>query len=821
MIIMKHIIITLTWLGALALQAAGQTIPPNQGGSGTIDPAKVGVHEIVRSTISAASGGTQKAAAIATDSAGDHIIGSIVRSDGPSPTIRSLISKFDRSNKLVWQRERTVTSDNTGYYEQWGDGKPPQPVPDNSGFLSLEVAAIVVDNQDNVIVAFNCFQPDYNNGVQSLVRSQLTLLAKFDSAGKLVWRTSAPASFARTDMPNAYYIASEVRSFQKSSDGSFLVLIDNYQVGGQNVHQTVAWKVGSGGKQVFINHYGADSAGHYSFASTPIALAEDGSANLYLLSTEYKDTANLYKTSNVIRKLDPNGRSLAQKSVPLYPGYMAGSSLYTTETWSAARADGSGNLYIGGDRFRIRPSLHDSDQGEAKQLVLKFKPDLSQTWRSLGPQATGRFVDQPRVTVVDLQLSSGGVTVGGYWSNTGPGASENDFHWELTRYAADDGHLVWHRLYQSATSDPNQGWEDTLNAFRLDSAGNVYASGVVSYNAGVRQALIKYSDAGDLQFVKLFPNSYISLQATSLTLPPATKRPTFFGTDQFHNAQVVVIEFDNPAVVAAVGSLANISTRVRVGGNDNVLIGGFIVTGSAGTTKKVLVRAIGPSLSQNGVTDALPDTTLELHDSAGHVFTNDNWKTADPGQPNQESEIQASGVAPTSELESALIATVPPGDTTAIVRGKGGASGVGLVEVYDIDAGAAARIANISTRGSVETGNNVMIGGVIVLQPNPARVMVRAIGPSLTAAGVANALQDPQLELRDVNGTLVVSNDDWKKRDGSGVSQQSEIEATTIAPKDPRESAVRVTLDPGNYTAIVRGKGGTTGVGLVEAYNLQ
>jgi hypothetical protein len=171
-------------------------------------------------------------------------------------------------------------------------------------------------------------------------------------------------------------------------------------------------------------------------------------------------------------------------------------------------------------------------------------------------------------------------------------------------------------------------------------------------------------------------------------------------------------------------------------------------------------------------------------------------------------------------LESALIATVPTGPATAKVTGKGGAAGVGLVEVYDLDGAAPTQLANISTRGHVETDTNVMIGGIIALQPNPARVLVRAIGPSLTALGVANALQDPQVELRDVNGTLVVANDDWKTREPSHVSQQTEVEQTSVAPSDPRESAARVTLDPGNYTAIVRGKGGTTGVALVEVYHL-
>lgn len=255
-----------------------------------------------------------------------------------------------------------------------------------------------------------------------------------------------------------------------------------------------------------------------------------------------------------------------------------------------------------------------------------------------------------------------------------------------------------------------------------------------------------------------------------------------------------------PMPTPAAARFANISTRMRVETGDDVLIGGFIVTGSA--PKKVLIRAIGPSLP---LADKLLDTTLELHTSDGQVIFNDNW------QDSQQTEIAATGVPPTSDLESAIIATLPPGGHTAIVRGSGNATGVALVEVYDLEQSGASGLANISTRGRVETGDNVMIGGIIVTGQNPAKVLVRAIGPSLP---VPNALQNPLLELHDSNGNVTV-NDDWKEL------QQAEIIATGAAPSDDRESAIVTTLVPGSYTAIVRGVGDTTGVALVEAFNLQ
>jgi len=265
------------------------------------------------------------------------------------------------------------------------------------------------------------------------------------------------------------------------------------------------------------------------------------------------------------------------------------------------------------------------------------------------------------------------------------------------------------------------------------------------------------------------------------------------------------------------GQLLNISTRMEVLQGDEVLIGGFIVTGS--DPKKVIVRGIGPSLPVNG---SLADPTLELHQGNTTLATNDNWKINDQTGQSQEAEIQATTIPPKNDLESAIVATLNPGSYTAVLAGKNGGTGIGLVEVYDLAQGANSKLANISSRGFVDTGDNVMIGGLIAGGPSggSTRVLVRALGPSLTNSGVAGALGDPTLELHDGNGTTIASNDNWKTRpDGS--SQQTEIEGTGIPPSNDLESALVRLLSPGSYTAIVRGVNGTTGVGLVEAYNLQ
>ena len=255
---------------------------------------------------------------------------------------------------------------------------------------------------------------------------------------------------------------------------------------------------------------------------------------------------------------------------------------------------------------------------------------------------------------------------------------------------------------------------------------------------------------------------------------------------------------------------ANISTRMNVGTGNNVMIGGFIVSGSQ--SKTVLVRALGPTLGSLGVTNALSDPTLELHDSSGAIIAaNDDWQNS-----SQVAQINASGFAPVNPNESALIATLAPGAYTAIVRGYNGATGISLVEVYELDS-IATRLSNISTRGFVGTGDNVLIGGLIINGTVPKNLMLRAIGPSMASppTSLPGTLSDPTLELHDGSGNVVASNDDW------GTSSQAvAIAATPYKPSDPKESAIIATLLPGAYTAIVRGANDTTGIGLVEAYDL-
>jgi hypothetical protein len=214
---------------------------------------------------------------------------------------------------------------------------------------------------------------------------------------------------------------------------------------------------------------------------------------------------------------------------------------------------------------------------------------------------------------------------------------------------------------------------------------------------------------------------------------------------------------------------------------------------------------------------------LEIHDSSSAtVATNDDWRVTQTGgliTGDQSAEISASGLAPGDDRESAIIANLAPGSYTAVVRGVNNTTGTGIVDAYDLSGPSPTQLGNVATRGLVQPGDGLMIAGFII-QNGPVRAVVRAIGPSLVGFGISNALPDTTLQLRDQQGTIVVENDDWKIR-SDGSSQQAELEATGLQPSDDREATFLTTLQPGQYTAQLRGKPETTGVGVVQVYFLQ
>jgi len=255
----------------------------------------------------------------------------------------------------------------------------------------------------------------------------------------------------------------------------------------------------------------------------------------------------------------------------------------------------------------------------------------------------------------------------------------------------------------------------------------------------------------------------------------------------------------------------NLSTRLRAETGDKVMIGGFIITGVE--PKAVVLRGLGPSLAKFNLTDLLTDPVLQLRGTSGSlIFQNDNWKDT------QRNQIEGTQFQPTDDRESVIVTTLPPTSYTVILTGKNGTTGIGAVEVYDNNLGVDSELANMSTRGFVQTDDKVMIGGFTLGVSNgPTRIAVRGLGPSLAQSGIANVLVDPTLELHDANGTLLIGNDDWQ----SDPVSAAQLTANGLALPNPKESGIFTSLPGGQFTAILAGKNGGVGVGLVEIYNLK
>jgi uncharacterized delta-60 repeat protein len=275
----------------------------------------------------------------------------------------------------------------------------------------------------------------------------------------------------------------------------------------------------------------------------------------------------------------------------------------------------------------------------------------------------------------------------------------------------------------------------------------------------------------------------------------------------FLNGSESIIETARNAFLALPTRATNLSTRMRVQTGENVGIGGFIVAGS--TPKRVLLRGIGPSLVFSGVPNWLDDPTLELFNADHSIAHNNDWQDTDA------LAIRATGLEPIGDLEAALLVTLSPGSYTAVVRGNNEGTGVALVEVYDLSQGIDSKLANLSTRAFVSTNDDIVIAGCTLSGDGNDRIVVRGIGPSLTAFGVANALADPTLELRDSHGALLSSNNDWQ----DDAAQAAELTAAGLAPPSNLEAAIAVTLPPGPYTALLAGRNNGTGVGVVEIYD--
>jgi subtilisin family serine protease len=341
-------------------------------------------------------------------------------------------------------------------------------------------------------------------------------------------------------------------------------------------------------------------------------------------------------------------------------------------------------------------------------------------------------------------------------------------------------------------------------SFRTSTRPSNVAFGIddtVAYQISENQSKIEVFETGTCKLLRSIPLDG-SVTKGRVAVENSNKYLFVYGSSTPLEVYSLAV---NPPASTPPHTFRNVSTRTFVQTGDNVEIGGFIIHGNQ--PKKVVLRAIGPSLAAYQL-PAVTDPVLELHNSTGAIIaTNDNWNS-------HRQDVLNTGLAPSNEHESVIVTTLAPGNYTVILSGLNGATGTALFELFDVDP-ANSRISNISTRANVGTGDNVMIGGFIIDGGQSTKIIARAIGPSLTQFGISTALLDPTLELHDGSGNLVSQNDDWRS------DQEQLITNSGLAPSNDHESAIIATLPPGNYTAIVRGKNSTTGIALVEVYNLE
>jgi len=529
-----------------------------------------------------------------------------------------------------------------------------------------------------------------------------------------------------------------------------------------------------------------------------------GNSVAALASAELYDSANGTWTTTAslgvaryghTATLLPNGKVLVAGGFNSI--YLASAELYDpgTGTWTATGSLGTARAYytatlLPSGKVLVAGGFNIGSSGGVSLANAELYDSASGTWTATGSLGTAR--SDHRATL----LPNGKVLVAGGSNSTSSHLTSAELYDMGLGFIRPD----WQPQIATATSTLALGSTLMLTGSRF--RGISQASGGNTQDSSTNYPVVQLrSIIGIEQTVFLPVDPIAGWSNTAFTSAPVTGFPV-------GPAMVTVFVNGIPSdasflMVAPPTVLANISTRLLVGTGDNVLIAGFIVTGNQ--NKKVIIRAIGPSLTLPG---KLVDPVLELHDSSGALLEmNDNWMDSQ----NKQAIIDST-IPPTNPLESAIVRSVAPGTYTAIERGVGGGTGIGVVEVYDLDTSANSKLANISTRGLVQTGDNVLFAGTIVVGQSSQKVIIRALGPS---TGVPGAMADPTLELHDGNGALLEANDNWM----DSPNKQAIIDST-IPPPNNLESAIVRTLTPANYTAIVRGANNTTGIAVVEIYEL-
>jgi acetyl esterase/lipase len=523
----------------------------------------------------------------------------------------------------------------------------------------------------------------------------------------------------------------------------------------------------------------------------------------------------------------------------------------TPLTWTAFTPAGTGpwpviivihgGFFIAGDKTDAGPAQCAQDLADAGYMAFSISHRLAPPGSIPRQNSAGRFPDQPNDVRLAVQAARNDARGNGQVGVVGGSSGASHAAWVATTGTPGDDRVEVAVCLSGAydlsdfSPDPNIGFfiqtvtnyvgvpESGITALRAASPAWQVGSTVAPLylidsvndtmpSAQLDDMVTHLTEAGATNFQAMslpgtghsFDNwsavksEAIAFIAAALASPSPTPTPTPSPTA-------------TPSPSPAGNTLLNISTRARAATGDHVLIGGFIV-GNGGGTKRVIVRAIGPSLADAGLANALADPTLALFDSSGTLLaSNNDWINS-----QQMQEIADTGLAPAESKESALIAVLSPGSYTAVVSGVAGPKNIALVEVFDLESTNPQQLLTLSTRALVDSGEGVMIAGSIVGGTAPETLVMRGLGPSLAGgpAPISDALPDPILRLVDSQGTTIFSNDNWQD------AQAAQLTALGLAPGDPLEAALVVTLPPGSYTSILSDVQGASGVGLLETYNV-
>jgi hypothetical protein len=624
-------------------------------------------------------------------------------------------------------------------------------------------------------------------------------VAKLDANGALIWNTFLGGN-AETDGRGVAVDGSGNVYIAGISHGPWGTPVRAYR-GAVGEEDAFAAKLDTNGALIWNTFLGS------SVFDSGRAVAVDGSGNVYVTGTSdgpWGTPVRAFSSEDAfVAKLDTNGTLI-------WNTFLGGSAI---DFGSAVAADGSGNVYVAGASDATWGTPVRRFSGGRDAFAAKLDTNGALIWNTfLG----GSGDVSGRGLAVD---GSGNVYVAGYSSATW-GTPVSAYSGGLDAFAAKldtNGALIWNTFLGSSNVD--FGF-----AVAVDGSGNVYVTGESDAMWGT--PVHAFGGDGDAFAAQLNGNGALIWNtflggsgydySVAAAMDGSGNVYVAGSSDRTWGTPVRAFSGgDDDAFVAKLSAsispatLANVSTRLPVQTGDNALFAGFIVTGTQ--PKKVAVIGLGPSLSQF-FAGALADPVLELHDSSGTLLeSNDNWVDS----PNKQA-IMDSGVAPSNNLESAIIRTLPANSSgyTAILRGTNNGIGIGVVEAFDLDRTVDSKLANISTRGLVQTGDNLLIAGTIILGQASQRVLICALGPSLPLAG---KLADPFLELHDGNGAIIETNDNWLDS-----PNKQAIMDSGVAPPNDKESAIIRTL-PSNgaqYTAIVRGGNNTTGIAVIEVFAL-